>query len=43
MTAYINKNNSKGKVSFATPYPGKIIALDLMQFEGKFICQKDSF
>ena len=43
MTAYINQNNLKRKVSFASPYPGKIIAIDLMQFEGKFICQKDSF
>jgi uncharacterized protein (AIM24 family) len=39
MTAFINQNNSK--VSFASPYPGKIIPIDLTQFEGKFICQKD--
>lgn len=43
MTAYTNQNNSKSKVSFASPYPGKIIAIDLAQFGGKFICQKDSF
>jgi uncharacterized protein (TIGR00266 family) len=43
MTAYLNTNNSKSKVSFAAPYPGKIIAIDLTQYEGKFICQKDSF
>lgn len=43
MTAYLNQNNTKSKVSFASPYPGKIIALDLMQFGGRFICQKDSF
>jgi uncharacterized protein (AIM24 family) len=30
-------------VSFASPYPGKIIAIDLTAFGGKFICQKDSF
>jgi uncharacterized protein (TIGR00266 family) len=43
MTAFINQNNSKSKVSFAAPYPGKIIPIDLTQFGGKFICQKDSF
>ena len=43
MTAYINQNNIKSKASFASPYPGKIIAIDLSQFHGKFICQKDSF
>lgn len=43
MTAFINQNNTKSKVSFASPYPGKIIPIDLMQYGGKFICQKDSF
>ena len=43
MTAFINQNNIKSKVSFAAPYPGKIIAIDLTHFGGKFICQKDSF
>ena len=43
MTAYLNQNSTKSKVSFASPYPGKIIAIDLSEFGGKFICQKDSF
>lgn len=43
MTAFINQNNIKSKVAFASPYPGKIIPIDLRQFGGKFICQKDSF
>jgi len=43
MTAYQNQNNRKSKVSFASPYPGKIIAVDLQQYQGKFICQKDAF
>ena len=43
MTAFVNQNNVKSKVSFAAPYPGKIIAIDLMQFGGRFICQKSSF
>lgn len=43
MTAYSNQNYGKSKVSFAAPYPGKIIPLDLRQYDGKFICQKSSF
>jgi len=31
------------QVSFASPYPGKIIPIDLTEFGGKFICQKDAF
>jgi uncharacterized protein (TIGR00266 family) len=43
MTAFINQNNTKGKVSFASPYPGQILPIDLTEFQGKFICQKSSF
>lgn len=43
MTAYINQNNTKSKACFASPYPGKIVPIDLTQFGGKFICQKDAF
>jgi len=43
MTAFTNTGQGKKKVSFASPYPGKIIALDLMRMGGKMICQKDSF
>ncbi|RZJ66871.1 MAG: TIGR00266 family protein [Flavobacterium sp.] len=43
MTAYQNQNMRKSKVSFASPYPGKIIPIDLTQYNGKFICQKDAF
>jgi len=43
MTAFQNQANGKKKVSFASPYPGKIIAIDLGQYNGKFICQKDAF
>ena len=28
---------------FAAAYPGKIMPLDLLDFQGKLICQKDSF
>src|SRR5574343_52102 len=43
MTAYQNQDFGKRKVSFASPYPGKIVPIDLQQLGGKFICQKDSF
>jgi uncharacterized protein (TIGR00266 family) len=43
MTAFLNQNNGKAKVSFASPYPGQILPIDLTQFQGKFICQKSSF
>jgi uncharacterized protein (TIGR00266 family) len=43
MTAFTNMGAGKKKVTFASPYPGKIIPMDLMQLNGKIICQKDSF
>ena len=43
MTAYYNIGGGKKRVSFASPYPGKIFAIDLTKFGGKFICQKDAF
>jgi uncharacterized protein (TIGR00266 family) len=43
MTAFYNTIGGKKKVSFASPYPGKIIAVDLTKFGNKFICQKDAF
>ncbi len=43
MTAYTNVGQSKKKVAFASPYPGKIIPIDLPQYQGKIVCQKDAF
>lgn len=43
MTAYTNTAHQKRKVFFAAPYAGKIIPLDLTQYNGKIICQKDAF
>ena len=43
MTAFTNNGQGKKKVSFASPYPGKIIVLDLKEMGGKMVCQKDSF
>jgi uncharacterized protein (TIGR00266 family) len=43
MTAFTNQGTGKRHVSFAAPYPGKIIPMDLSMLGGKIICQKDSF
>ncbi len=43
MTAYTNVGAGKRRVSFASPYPGKIIALDLARLGNRVICQKDAF
>jgi uncharacterized protein (TIGR00266 family) len=43
MTAFTNAGGGKRHVSFASPYPGKIIALDLLKLGGTIICQKDAF
>jgi uncharacterized protein (AIM24 family) len=43
MTAYTNTQYGKKKVSFASPYPGKIIPMFLPNLGGKVICQKDAF
>jgi uncharacterized protein (TIGR00266 family) len=43
MTVYENRGQGKQRVSFAAPYPGKILPMDLAQLGGELICQKDSF
>jgi uncharacterized protein (TIGR00266 family) len=43
MTVFTNQGSGKQQVSFAAPYPGKILAMDLKQLGGQLICQKDSF
>ncbi|WP_457616749.1 TIGR00266 family protein [Lutibacter sp.] len=43
MTVFSNAGVGRKEVSFAAPYPGKIIPIDLSELGGKFICQKDAF
>lgn len=43
ITSFTNNGNSKRKMAFAAPYPGKIIAINPQDFGGKFLCQKDGF
>ena len=43
VTMFTYTGQGKGKAAFASPYPGKIIPLDLKQYGGRIICQKDAF
>jgi len=43
MTWFTHQGSGKGHVAFGAPYPGKVIALDLKDIGGEFICQKDAF
>jgi len=43
MTAFTNAGQGKKKISFAAPYTGKIIPMDLQQLGGTIIAQKDAF
>lgn len=43
ITTFTNDGQGKKHVSFAAPYPGKIIPMDLQKLNGKLICQKDAF
>jgi len=42
-TVFTFMGRGKGKVAFAAPYPGKIIPLDLRNYNGRLICQKSAF
>ncbi|MBQ1767277.1 MAG: TIGR00266 family protein [Aquincola sp.] len=42
-TIYTNESSVKRRVAFASPYPGKIMAMDLSRLGGTLICQKDAF
>jgi uncharacterized protein (TIGR00266 family) len=43
LAAFTNVSTGKRRVTFAAPYAGKIIALNLAQLGGGVICQKDAF
>jgi len=43
MTIFTNHGSGKQRVAFSAPYPGKIIPMDLRQYNEELICQKDSF
>ena len=43
MTHFTNNSSGKKRVSFAAPYPGKIIPVKLSEIGSEIICQKDAF
>ncbi len=43
MTVFSAHGAGKQRVAFASPYPGKIIPMDLNRVGGTLICQKDAF
>ncbi len=43
MTHFTNTGSGKSQVTFASPFPGSIIPMDLAQLGGEIICQKDAF
>jgi uncharacterized protein (TIGR00266 family) len=43
MTTFTNLVSEKQQVTFAAPYAGKIVAMDLQALNGKIVCQKDAF
>jgi uncharacterized protein (TIGR00266 family) len=43
ITAFTNTGQGKKKVSFASPYTGKIVVFDLKELGGKVVAQKDAF
>jgi uncharacterized protein (AIM24 family) len=43
MTAFTHQGSGKAKIAFASPYPGRIVPMDLSELGGRIICQKDAF
>lgn len=43
MTTFTNRDSGRKVVAFAAPYPGKIIPLDLNDYGGQILCQRDAF
>ncbi|TAE73239.1 MAG: TIGR00266 family protein [Verrucomicrobia bacterium] len=43
MTHFTNRGAGKKRVTFAAPYPGTVVPVDLAQQGGELLCQKDAF
>ena len=43
MTHFTNHGQTKRRVAFAAPYPGRIVPIDLSSVGGTLLCQKDAF
>ncbi len=42
-STFTNKAAERKSIAFAAPYPGKIIPVELMEYGGQLICQRDSY
>ena len=42
-TVFTHTGSGKARVAFGAPVPGSILPIDLSQYGGRLICQKDSF
>lgn len=43
VTTYTNTGSARADVAFASPYPGKIIPVNLKDHNGELLCEKNSF
>lgn len=43
MTHFTNRGYGKKRVTFAAPYPGTVVPVDLSQHGGEILCEKDAF
>ena len=43
MTHFTNQDKGKRRAAFASPYPGKIISINMAEAGEELICQKDAF
>ncbi|OZC02817.1 TIGR00266 family protein [Rubricoccus marinus] len=41
--SFTNGGRDMARVAFSAPYPGKVIPIELSDFGGTFLCQKDTF
>lgn len=43
MTHFTNRGSGKKRVTFAAPFPGTVVPVDLAKLGGELLCQKDAF
>lgn len=43
MTHFTNRGSGKKHVTFAAPYPGTVVPIDLSELGGELLCEKDAF
>ena len=43
LSVFTNEGRDYARAAFAAPYPGKIVAIPLSDYNAEIICQKDSF